>query len=127
VKGVTSSDVNAYLREITGGEFTAKDFRTWAGTLAAAQALDQAMPVTSTADVKKAIISAADQVAESLGNTRAVSKRCYIHPSVIEAYEVGVTVGGLSPAAARAYKSLHRVEAQLVALLIRMSQRRQAA
>jgi DNA topoisomerase-1 len=127
VKCITSNDVNAYLREITGGEFTAKDFRTWAGTLAAAQALDEAVPVSSDTATKRTIVAAVDQVATTLGNTRAVSKKCYIHPAVIDAYATGLTVGSVNPAATRAYKALRRVEGQLVALLLRMSQRREAA
>jgi DNA topoisomerase-1 len=127
VKCITSSDVNTYLREITGGEFTAKDFRTWAGTLAAAQALDEASGVTSIAASRRTIVAAVDQVADALGNTRAVARKCYIHPAVIDAYSTGLTVGAVSPAATRAYKALRRVEGQLVALLQRMSQKREAA
>jgi DNA topoisomerase I len=96
---VGSVDVNAYLREITGEEFTAKDFRTWAGTVMAARALgeigaegeDDATP--SERARKRDIIAAIDRVAERLGNTRAVSRRCYVHPGVLDAYLEGQTIG----------------------------------
>ncbi len=83
---VTSEDVNAYLREIAGEEFTAKDFRTWAGTVLAAQALAAFEEVDSEADAKRNIVQAIEAVAKRLGNTRTVCRKCYIHPAVIDAY-----------------------------------------
>ncbi len=74
-RAVDSADVNGYLRAIAGDEFTSKDFRTWAGTVLAAEALQ-------TLDLSKAI----ERVARQLGNTKAVCRKCYIHPAVIEAY-----------------------------------------
>jgi DNA topoisomerase-1 len=82
---VDSADVNDYLKEISGEEFTTKDFRTWAGTVLAAQALREA---GEPAD-KSRLAQAVDQVARQLGNTKAVCRKCYIHPAVIEAYQEG--------------------------------------
>jgi DNA topoisomerase-1 len=83
---VTSDDVNAYLRGITGQDFTSKDFRTWAGTVLAAKLLREYEKVDSQARAKKNIVQAIEQVAKQLGNTRAVCRKCYIHPAVIDAY-----------------------------------------
>jgi len=84
VHAVTSSDVNAYLREITGAEISAKDFRTWAGTVKAAMAL-RALGEGG----KKAVRAVVAGVAEELGNTIAVCRKCYIHPQIISAFEAG--------------------------------------
>ena len=86
VADVSSEDVNAYLKEITGTDFTSKDFRTWAGTVLAARLLCERAPCASSTAGKKAIAAAIDQVATRLGNTRAVCRKCYVHPAVIESY-----------------------------------------
>ena len=86
---VDSADVNAYLREITGQDFTAKDFRTWAATVLASLALQELDPSDSDTGVKKNIVRAVENVAESLGNTPAICRKCYIHPAVIDAYLEG--------------------------------------
>ena len=83
---IGSGDVNAYLREITGQDFTAKDFRTWAGTVLAAHALQEFERVDSEAAVKRNIVTAIERVAERLGNTPAVCRKCYVHPAVMDAY-----------------------------------------
>jgi len=88
-RGVASEDVNAYLREITGEDFTAKDFRTWAGTVLAAMALQEFRAFDSAAEAKKNVVRAIEAVAEKLGNTPAVSKASYVHPQVIDAYLEG--------------------------------------
>jgi DNA topoisomerase-1 len=82
---VSSTDVNDYLREITGQEFTAKDFRTWAGTLLASQFLSQYEAHSTEAQAKRAIVQTVKAVAEKLGNTPAVCRKAYIHPGVLEA------------------------------------------
>jgi DNA topoisomerase-1 len=120
VRALTSADVNAYVRAIGGEAFTAKDFRTWAGTLAAAQALDQRGPSATPTACNRTIVSAIDAVARALGNTRAVCRRCYVHPAVLEAYAAGVTlrqvvaspkpVRGLAPAEVRLLALLRRAE-----------------
>lgn len=86
---VDSSDVNDYLREISGEDFTAKDFRTWAGTVLAAWALRELTEFDSEAQAKKNVVRAIESVAERLGNTPAVSRKSYVHPSVIDAYLQG--------------------------------------
>ena len=86
VHDVTSTDVNEYLRKISGQDFTAKDFRTWAGTALAAQALQEFEDFDSKAAAKRNITAAIERVAERLGNTKAICRKCYIHPAVIDAY-----------------------------------------
>jgi DNA topoisomerase-1 len=83
---VDSADVNAYLRQLTGQDFTAKDVRTWAGTVLAACALRECGPCTSQTEARKSIVQAIDVVAKRLGNTRAVCRACYVHPTVLDAY-----------------------------------------
>jgi DNA topoisomerase-1 len=92
-QAVTSSDVNAYLKEAMG-DFTAKDFRTWAGTLNAARALTLQPEPTSPTAAKQAVSTCVKAVAGLLGNTPAVCRAAYIHPAIIEAYETG-TLGQL--------------------------------
>ena len=83
---VTSSDVNTYLREISGSDITAKDFRTWTGTVLAALALAEFEKFDSEAAAKKNVRAAIEQVSTRLGNTPAVCRRCYVHPEVIDSY-----------------------------------------
>lgn len=86
IHDVRSRDVNQYLKEIAGDEFTAKDFRTWAGTTLAAQALKEFEDFDSLAAAKRNIRQAIEKVAKRLGNTSAVCRKCYVHPAVITAY-----------------------------------------
>ena len=88
-RGIASDDVNAYLHEIAGERFTAKDFRTWAGTVLAAMALQEFREFDSEAEAKKNVVRAIESVAEKLGNTPAVSRASYVHPQVIDAYLEG--------------------------------------
>jgi DNA topoisomerase I len=88
-QAIDSSDVNAYLREITSQDFTAKDFRTWAGTLLAVQALAGSEEFTSKTRAKKNIVEAIKVVAERLRNTPAICRKSYIHPVVFDAYSDG--------------------------------------
>jgi DNA topoisomerase-1 len=92
---VTSEDVNEYLREITGEDFTAKDFRTWAGTVLAAMALNAQEAFENTTQAKKNIKDAISAVAKILGNTPAVCRKCYVHPAVLENYLDGAMIEGL--------------------------------
>ena len=92
--GVYSEDVNDYLHEIAGQEFTAKDFRTWAGTVLATQALREFEAFESQAQARKNVMRAVEWVAERLGNTTAICHKCYVHPSVIEAYMDGAMAEG---------------------------------
>ena len=83
---IHSHDVNAYLRSTTGEDFTAKDFRTWAGTLEATTALQGVGPSTTKTEAKRKVVSAIQTVALKLGNTPAVCRKSYIHPVVVSAY-----------------------------------------
>jgi len=89
---VTSTEVNAYLREITGEEITAKDFRTWAGTNLAALALREFEHVDSDAMRKRAVVRAVERVAKHLGNAPAVCRRCYIHPGLVVTFVPKATI-----------------------------------
>jgi DNA topoisomerase-1 len=86
IRDIGSSDVNDYLRQISGQDFTAKDFRTWAGTALAAQALREFEDFDTAAAAKRNVTKAIERVAKRLGNTKAVCRKCYIHPAVIDAY-----------------------------------------
>ncbi len=83
-----STDVNRYIRELAGTDFTAKDFRTWAGTLLAARELHAAGPADGN-DAKKIIVSAIKEVARCLGNRPATCRKYYIHPAILDAYSDG--------------------------------------
>jgi DNA topoisomerase-1 len=89
VVDVTSTHVNDYLRTITGDAFTAKDFRTWGGTVVAAEALAGLGPATSAPQEEANVLAAIDTAAAALGNTRAVARSCYVHPGVPDAYRDG--------------------------------------
>jgi len=91
-RSITSGDVNEYLRVISSDDFTAKDFRTWGGTLVAARALAAAAHCRSKPHCARAVNRALDAAAHSLGNTRAVSRRSYVHPWVIDSYLDGSLV-----------------------------------
>jgi DNA topoisomerase-1 len=93
---VESSDINAYLREITGEDITAKDFRTWAATHLAAEALQAFEQVDTDAKRKKAIVDAVKHVAQHLGNTPAICRRSYIHPAIFEGYMDGTLLHALA-------------------------------
>ncbi len=89
---IGSGDVNEYLRQIAGEEFSAKDFRTWAGTVLAAVALRELEKAETKAQTKKNLVQAVEAVAQRLGNTPAVCRKCYIHPVVMESYLDGLTI-----------------------------------
>ncbi|HEY8358196.1 MAG TPA: DNA topoisomerase IB [Ramlibacter sp.] len=89
VREVTSADVNAYLKEITGADITAKDFRTWSGTVMAALALQEFERFDTQAAAKKNLREAIERVSSRLGNTPTICRKCYIHPEVLTAYAEG--------------------------------------
>jgi DNA topoisomerase-1 len=91
-QSVSSDDVNDYLRDLTGREITAKDFRTWGGTMLAAVELRTMGRAASRREADRNILQAVDAVAERLGNTRAVCRKYYVHPALIDAYLLGHTV-----------------------------------
>jgi len=100
---ISSDDVNAYLREITGRDLTAKDFRTWAGTMLAARELFLLGPAKSQREAERNMIRAIDAVAKRLGNTRATCRKYYVHPGLVRAYLQGLTAPlALAPPPARA-------------------------
>jgi DNA topoisomerase-1 len=88
-RAVESADVNGYLRDAVGEDFSAKDFRTWASTIAAARALAASPHCDSAAEARRHIVTCVKAVAGVLGNTAAVTRKAYVHPAVIEAYEAG--------------------------------------
>lgn len=90
---VTSDDVNGYLRKISGRNITAKNFRTWGGTILAGTELRAIGPAANQRDAKRNINQTIDKVAERLGNTRAVCRKYYIHPALLRAYLQGLTAG----------------------------------
>jgi len=106
---IESHDVNAYLREAMGEDFSAKDFRTWAGTLMAARALAMQSKPASEAEAKAAIVTCVKAVAGVLGNTSAVCRACYIHPAVLEAFQKKRLPKGLTAAGPRAELALIRL------------------
>jgi DNA topoisomerase IB len=89
---VRSSDINDFVRELSGGEFTAKDFRTWAGTVLAAVALGVAEEARSRTARQRAISRAYQEVAHYLGNTPAVCRKSYVDPRVVDRYRAGITI-----------------------------------
>ncbi|HWQ90168.1 MAG TPA: DNA topoisomerase IB [Clostridia bacterium] len=118
---IGSEDVNEYLREISGKDFTAKDFRTWAGTVLAALALSEFRRFDSAAQAKKNVLQAIETVSQRLGNTVAVCRKCYVHPEVIGAYLDGTLLKMLKRRAERQLaedlKSLRPEEAAVLAFL----------
>jgi DNA topoisomerase-1 len=95
---IDSNDVNEYIRDISGGDFTAKDFRTWLGTVECARILNAAQDAESQTERKSRIVEAVKQVAELLRNTPAVCRKCYVHPALLEAYAQAGTLDLPSPA-----------------------------
>jgi DNA topoisomerase-1 len=91
-ESISSGDVNDYIRETTSSDFSAKDFRTWAGSVLAAEALYRVGPARTQTIRKHRIATAIGEVSERLGNTPSVCRKCYVHPAVIEAYERGTLV-----------------------------------
>ena len=121
VRDIKSQDVNDYLREITGEDFTAKDFRTWAGTVLAAVALSHLEAFQTKKEAKANVKNAISAVAKILGNTPAICRKCYVHPAVLETYLSGDMIEGLKrkteEALARNLPDLRSVEAAVMTFL----------
>jgi DNA topoisomerase I len=117
---VGSSDINEYLREIGDDEFTAKDFRTWAGTVLAARALQTFAPFESERSAKRNVVEAIEAVALVLGNTQSVCRKCYVHPAVLEAYLEGELADALVRARGQR-RALRADESAVLAFLQRKS------
>lgn len=118
---LTSDDVNAYLRDIAGGDFTAKDFRTWAGTVLAACSLREQGTPSSKIESRRQVGVAITSVARELGNTPAVCRRCYVHPGVLAAHADGslmrLRVTATSPGTRRATTGLRPEERAVLRLV----------
>lgn len=117
---VGSQDVNAYLHRIAGEDFTAKDFRTWAGTLAAARALAMQDAPTSEAEAKRLVTVCVKATAGLLGNTPAVCRKAYIHPAVVEAFHAQLLPASFASAEGEA---LERVVLKFLEKLARDARR----
>jgi DNA topoisomerase-1 len=114
---ITSNDVNDYIREISGEEFTAKDFRTWGGTGFAALTLESIGAAETKNNAKKNIVAAIKAVAEKLGNRPATCKKYYVHPAILEAYEDGTLFDILNTCACKTEGDTQRAEECVVKLV----------
>ncbi|HKP13284.1 MAG TPA: DNA topoisomerase IB [Blastocatellia bacterium] len=118
IKPITPRDVNEYIKAVAGPEFSAKDFRTWGGSLLAAVRLAEMGLAESERQLKRNVVQAVKQVAEHLGNTPTVCRSCYIHPAVIERYAEGVTLEAFRPRRIRRIRRLQpEYEPEEMALL----------
>ena len=120
---VGSEEVNAYLKEVTGQDLTSKDFRTWAGTVLAAQLLREFEAFTSTAQAKRNIVAAVEQVAMRLGNTKAVCRKCYIHPEIFDAYLDGSMLETIAQRASKVSRAVDRLTAMERSVLLLLRRR----
>jgi DNA topoisomerase I len=120
---ISSTDVNDYLREVAGQEFTAKDFRTWSGTVLAACALCADADLGSATARKRFVSEAVGRVANRLGNTKAVSRKCYIHPAIIEAFLDGETIAPFVRPTSAARGGRHQLSADEMAVVKLLSRR----
>ena len=118
IKSITPRDVNEYIKAVAGPEFSAKDFRTWGGSLLAAVQLAEIGEADSEREVKHNLTQAVKQVAAHLGNTPTVCRSCYIHPTVLKSYEAGVTLEAFRPKRSRKIRRLQpEYEPEELALL----------
>jgi DNA topoisomerase-1 len=122
-RSVDSTEVNDYLRTIAGADFTAKDFRTWTGTVLAMEALREMERVDSDAHAKRNVVRAIENVASRLGNTVAVCRQCYIHPAVTEAYLDGSLLSTLEQRADSELRRLDRLSPSEAAVLVLLRRR----
>jgi DNA topoisomerase-1 len=128
---IDSGDVNAYIKEITQQDFTAKDFRTWAGTVFAALALSEYEKYDSEAQAKRNVVAAIERVAKQLGNTPAICRKCYVHPEILRAYMSGDLIKMIEAKIAerfkRQYAKLSSEEVIVLAFLNKRLKRSKAA
>ena len=128
---VKSTDINTYLKEVTGGDFTAKDFRTWSATVLAGVALAKRSDAGSQTARKRAVVAAVKEVAEQLGNTPAVCRSSYIYPRIIDDYLAGVTIApaleDLDPAKMGEWDYRDAVDAAVLSLIEGEQVRRKVA
>jgi DNA topoisomerase I len=119
-RSVNSADVNDYLREITRQDFTAKDFRTWGGTVYTVRVLQELEEFDSQTRAKKNIVQAIKFTAEQLGNTPAICRKCYVHPAILDAYLNRTLLPSLNQhpeKMAESANGLHREETSILAFL----------
>ncbi|MGH7629342.1 MAG: DNA topoisomerase IB [Gemmatimonadales bacterium] len=114
---VDSGDVNDRIRRAAGDDFSAKDFRTWAGTMLAVEALREAGAFASEREGRSKLLGAIDRVAAQLNNTRAVCRKYYVHPAILESYLEGTLVEGLTPSPSRNGKGVGKLSADETAVL----------
>ena len=117
---ISSADLNDYLREIAGSDVTAKDFRTWAGTVLAAMALAELKAFDSQAAAKRNLRQAIEHVSSQLGNTPTICRKCYIHPEILNCYLEGTLIDTLQQRikqALRREEQLKPEEAAVLAIL----------
>ncbi|MEA3186307.1 MAG: topoisomerase [Chthoniobacter sp.] len=127
-QSIGSSDVNDYLQEIAGEEFTAKDFRTWAGTKLAALALQEFDQFENPKEAKANVVKAVEAVSQLLGNTPAICRKCYVHPAVVEAYLDGKLAETLAQKAEKTIsKSLALLKPDEAAVMVLLHGRLQEA
>jgi DNA topoisomerase I len=120
---VTSTDVNEYLKEITGKDITAKDFRTWAGTVLAAMALNELESFDSAAQAKRNLRAAIEKVSGRLGNTPTICRKCYVHPEVLNSYMDGDLVLELKSQAESELRGVQRLKPEEAAVLALLQSR----
>jgi DNA topoisomerase-1 len=124
LRTIGSDDVNEYLRDLSNDDLSAKDFRTWAGTVLAARALAELGPSRNERVARTRVVQAIDVVAARLGNTRAVCRKCYVHPGILDAYAAGDLPSALRrPEKTRRGHGLSTHEAAVAAMLMRATKR----
>ena len=121
---VTSDDVNQYLRDVTGEDYTAKDFRTWTATVLTACSLREDAEFESDTEANKKVVAAIDGVARALGHTRAVCRRSYVHPGIIDTYLEGSLPGVMNVTLTTARAHIRSDEAAVLMLLRRLARRK---
>jgi DNA topoisomerase-1 len=124
VVDIDSDDVNRYLQDVSGDDFTAKGFRTWSGTVLAAWALQELGQFGSQTQAKRQVVAAVESVSTELGNTPAICRHCYVHPEVFDAYLGGSLGDALEREAARKLsKDLAGLTPEEAAVLAPLSRR----
>jgi DNA topoisomerase-1 len=121
---IGSADINDYLRTLTGEDYTAKDFRTWSGTVLAAMALQEFEKFDSQAQARKNILRAIETVAKQLGNTPSICRKCYVHPAVLESYLDGAMLDAMQRhAQKKLVKEIHALSPEEAAVLAFLQER----
>jgi len=126
-RNVDSADVNAYLHEIAGDEFTAKDFRTWAGTVLASLALQECEAFETETQAKRNVTEVIKLVSQQLGNTPAICRKCYVHPAVLDSYLAGTLAKSLAQKASAAGQTPSALKAEETAVMALLDRRARAA